>query len=111
MGHVLVLLDKLPDRASRDWYAARAAEAGWSRAVLLNQVKADALGRTGSALTSFTTRLPASDSDLAQQLVKDPYVFDFLNLTKRVAERELEYDLVANLQRLLASGQRYFWRC
>ena len=100
-GHILVLLDKLPDRPSRDWYAARASEGGWSRAVLLNQIKADALGRSGGALTNFASHLPAPDSDLARQLVKDPYVFDFLTLTERVAERELEDALVANLQQFL----------
>lgn len=96
-----VLLDKLHERADRDWYATQAAAGGWSRAVLLNQIKADALGRTGAALTSFATQLPAPDSDLAQQLAKDPYVFDFLNLTQRVAERELEDALLANLQQFL----------
>ena len=100
-GHVTVLLDKLHERADRDWYATQAAAGGWSRAVLLNQIKADALGRTGAALTNFATQLPAPDSDLAQQLVKDPYVFDFLNLTQRVAERELEDALLANLQQFL----------
>lgn len=100
-GHILVLLDKLPDRASRDWYAARAAEGGWSRAVLLNQVKADALGRSGAALTNFARHLAADDSDLAHQLVKDPYVFDFLTLTERATERDLEDALIANLQRFL----------
>ena len=100
-GHVTVLLDKLSERPERDWYATQAAAGGWSRAVLLNQIKADVLGRTGAALTNFATQLPASDSDPAQQLVKDPYVFDFLNLSQRVAERELEDALVANLQRFL----------
>lgn len=100
-GHTLVLLDKLPDRASRDWYAAGAAQGGWSRAVLLNQIKSDALGRSGAALTNFASHLPAEDSDLAHQLVKDPYVLDFLTFTDRVAERELEDALMANLQRFL----------
>jgi predicted nuclease of restriction endonuclease-like (RecB) superfamily len=100
-GHILVLLDKLPDRPARDWYAAAAAANGWSRAVLLNQIKADARSRTGAALTNFATQLPTPDADLARQLVKDPYVFDFLNLTPRVAERELEDALVANLQQFL----------
>lgn len=100
-GHITVLLDKLSDRPSRDWYAGQAVAGGWSRAVLLNQIKADALGRSGTALTNFASHLPEPESDLVRQLVKDPYVFDFLNLTERVAERELEAALVANLQRFL----------
>jgi predicted nuclease of restriction endonuclease-like (RecB) superfamily len=100
-GHITVLLDKLEDRPNRDWYAAHAVSGGWSRAVLLNQIMSDARGRSGAALTNFTTLLPEPDSDLVRQLVKDPYVFDFLNLTERAAERDVEKALVANLQQFL----------
>jgi predicted nuclease of restriction endonuclease-like (RecB) superfamily len=100
-GHITVLLDKLEDRPNRDWYAAHAVSGGWSRAVLLNQIMSDARGRSGAAVTNFTTLLPEPDSDLVRQLVKDPYVFDFLNLTERAAERDVEKALVANLQQFL----------
>ncbi|NHU46676.1 PDDEXK nuclease domain-containing protein [Rhodococcus sp. A14] len=100
-GHVLLLIDRLDDQASRDWYAAAAFEHGWSRNVLMHQIRNRLDQRIGAAPSNFTEHLPAGDSDLAQQLVRDPYVFDFLDLTDRVAERELEAALMARLERFL----------
>ncbi len=104
-GHVRVLLDKLSTRQDRDWYAAAAVEYGWSRDVLVYQVETRLAERVGSAPSNFTAALPAADSDLARQLVRDPYVFDHLALTEPVAERDLEQAMVDRLERtLLAFG-------
>ena len=104
-GHARVLLDKLTSRPERDWYAAAAGEYGWPRDVLVHKVETRLLERTGSAPSNFAAALPAPDSELAQQLVRDPYVFDHLALSERVAERELEQALMDRLQRtLLAFG-------
>ncbi len=104
-GHVRVLLDKLSSRSERDWYAAAASEYGWSRDVLVNQVETRLAERVGSAPSNFTAALPAADSDLARQLVRDPYVFDHLARTEPVAERDLERAMVDRLERtLLAFG-------
>jgi predicted nuclease of restriction endonuclease-like (RecB) superfamily len=100
-GHVTVLLDRLDDRAERDWYAAAAAEHGWSRNVLQNQIMSRLHARSGAAPSNFGARLPAADSELAQQLTRDPYVFDFLDLTERVGERQLEAALMDRLQSFL----------
>jgi len=100
-GHVTVLLDKLNAQPERDWYAAAAAEHGWSRNVLLNQIMNRLHQRAGAAPSNFTDQLPPADSDLAQQLTRDPYVFDFLDLTGSVAERDLETALVSRLQAFL----------
>jgi predicted nuclease of restriction endonuclease-like (RecB) superfamily len=97
-GHVTVLLDRLTTREERDWYAARTAEYGWSRAVLEHQIKADLRRAVGAAPTNFTEALEAPDSELAQQLVKDPYVFEHLALVERVAERDVEQALMDRLQ-------------
>jgi len=106
-GHLLVLLDKLTTRQERDWYAVAAGEYGWSRDVLAHQVATRLLERAGSAPSNFAAALPAPDSELAQQLVRDPYVFDHLALSERVAERELEQALMDRLQQtLLAFGHR-----
>lgn len=83
-GHITVLLDKLDNLSDRDWYAATAAEHGWSRNVLHNQINSGLRRRIGAAPSNFQDHLPAEDSDLAQQLVRDPYVFDFLDITERV---------------------------
>ncbi len=104
-GHVRVLLDKLATGQERDWYAAAASEYGWSRDVLIHQVESRLAERVGSAPSNFAAALPAPDSELAQQLVRDPYVFDHLALSERAAERELEQALMDRLQQtLLAFG-------
>ena len=100
-GHVTVLIDRLDDQATRDWYAAAAFEHGWSRNVLSHQIRNRLDQRIGAAPSNFADHLPTGDSDLAQQLVRDPYVFDFLDLSDRVAERELEAALMARLERFL----------
>jgi len=86
-GHNLQLLSKLDDPAKRLWYARQAFEKGWSRAVLVHQIESDAFARQAGAITNFTRTLLAPQSDLAQQLTKDPYNFDFLNLGTAVNER------------------------
>jgi len=100
-GHVTVLLDKLKQPGEREFYAAAAVEYGWSRNVLLHQIMNRLHTRAGAAPSNFTAQLPAADSELAQQLTRDPYVLDFLDLTAPAAERDLEAALVARLQAFL----------
>lgn len=100
-GHISVLLDKLSDQPTRAWYAAAAVEHGWSRNVLLHQIKVETHRRVGAAASNFADRLPAPDSDLAQAMTKDPYAFDFLGLTDAASERELENALMLRLQHTL----------
>ncbi|WP_237342149.1 PDDEXK nuclease domain-containing protein [Williamsia soli] len=100
-GHLTVLIDKLDDHATRNWYAAAAVQHGWSRAVLTHQIRNHLDQRVGAAPTNFGDHLPPADSDLAHQLVRDPYVFDFLDINERVAERELEAALMTRLERFL----------
>jgi len=99
--HVTTLLDRLDTRQDRDWYAAEAAGQGWSRAVLEYQIGTGLLGRVGAAPSNFADQLPPADSDLAQQLVRDPYVFDHLSLSRPVVERDLEQALMDRLQATL----------
>ena len=92
-GHVTVLLDKLSAQDDRDKYAAAAVEHGWSRNVLANMIASSALERRGAAPSNFAQQLVAHDSELAQQIAKDPLILDFLDLSGEVAERELEESL------------------
>ena len=92
-GHVTVLLDKLSAQDDRDKYAAAAVEHGWSRNVLANMIASSALERRGAAPSNFAQQLVAQDSELAQQIAKDPLILDFLDLSGEVAERELEESL------------------
>ncbi|MEA9984113.1 MULTISPECIES: PDDEXK nuclease domain-containing protein [Subtercola] len=89
-GHIMLLLDKLDEGTARDWYAAEAVNRGWSRNMLLNQIKNKTLERSGASPNNFESKLEYADSELAQQIAKDPYVFDFLDLGAEAAERDLE---------------------
>lgn len=100
-GHNRMLLDKLKTRAEREWYAKAAIEHGWSRNVLVHQIEIRARERQGAAITNFQKTLPAPQSELAQQLAKDPYVLDFLTLEPDAKERDLENGLIAHLQAFL----------
>lgn len=97
-GHVVVLLERLDSRAERDWYAGEAAQNGWTRGVLELQIRSGLITALGAAPTNFTAALGSPDSELAQQLVKDPYVFEHLGLLTRKTEREVEQALMDRLQ-------------
>ena len=99
--HNLTLLEKVKTREERLWYAQAAIENGWSRNVLVIQIEAGLNRRQGKALTNFQRTLPAPQSDLAQQLLKDPYNFDFLTLSRDAHERELESGLVEHIRKFL----------
>jgi predicted nuclease of restriction endonuclease-like (RecB) superfamily len=95
--HQLALLDKLSGSETRRWYAAKAIEHGWSRNVLVMQIESHLLERSGSAVTNFPATLPAPQSDLAIESLKDPYRFDFLGLGEQAQEREIESALVQHV--------------
>lgn len=100
-GHNVLLLQKLPDPKTRLWYMQRSAVEGWNRDVLASMIKNGAHLRQGAAITNFGAVLPAPQSALAQETIKDPYVFDFLALDTGFRERELELGLLQHLERFL----------
>jgi predicted nuclease of restriction endonuclease-like (RecB) superfamily len=100
-GHNSELLDRLQDSARRLWYARKTMEYGWSRAVLVHQIKSGLYERQGGAVTNFDAALPPAQSDLAKQAIKDPYVFDFLTMSGDAAERDLERGLIAQIRKFL----------
>jgi len=79
-GHVMRLLDTVSDPEARAWYARKAAEDGWSRAILAHQIGGKLYERQGRSQTNFARTLPTPQSDMARQVLKDPYNFDFLSL-------------------------------
>jgi predicted nuclease of restriction endonuclease-like (RecB) superfamily len=99
--HHLALLDKLDNPANRLWYAAKAVERGWSRNVLALQIESGLHVRQGKAVTNFKATLPPAQSDLAQGITKDPYLFDFLTLRDDANERAVEDGLVAQVEKFL----------
>jgi predicted nuclease of restriction endonuclease-like (RecB) superfamily len=100
-GHNALLLEKLKDPLQRLWYAGKALEHGWSRAILTVQIETNLYGRQGKAVNNFAATLPPPQSDLAQQVLKDPFLFDFLTLTDEAHERDLESGLLAHVEKFL----------
>jgi len=95
--HHIALLDKLQTAKERLWYAEKVVENNWSRNVLVMQIESGLQERSGAAVTNFTQSLPAPQSDLARESLKDPYRFDFLGLTEASQEREIEDALVQHV--------------
>jgi len=99
--HQLALLDKLNDAETRRWYAAKAIENNWSRNVLVMRIETRLHERSGQAVTNFAATLPAPQSDLARESLKDPYRFDFLGLGEEAQERAIETALVRHVTEFL----------
>lgn len=100
-GHNLVLLDRLSTEHERRWYVAKTIEHNWSRNVLNIQIETRLLERSGKAVTNFSTNLPAPQSDLAHESLKDPYRLDFLGLTEEAQKRDIEHALVKHVTEFL----------
>ena len=79
-GHNVVIMDKIADKSEREWYLRACAENGWSRNVLVHQIESNLYERQATAdkISNFENRLPAHQSELAIQMMKDPYIFDFI---------------------------------
>jgi len=107
-GHNILILQKCKNIDEAIFYIKATIQNNYSRAVLLHQIETNLYNRSGKALTNFDKKLPAIQSDLANQIIKDPYCFDFLDITKTHNERELENALVDNMTSfLLELGQGF----
>lgn len=101
-GHHKLIMDKCfsaPKKAL--FYIRKIAEQNWSRSVLMNFLGTDLYEREGKAVTNFRTTLPLPQGDLAQEITRDPYNFDFLTLDTDYREKELKDALTANITRFL----------
>lgn len=99
--HNCTLLDKVKDPLERLWYTQQTIANGWSRNVLILQIESGLYRRQGKAISNFEVALAKPQSDLAQQLLKDPYNFDFLTLDKDARERDIERGLLDHLRQFL----------
>lgn len=100
-GHNIVIISKCQNVEEACFYLAGTQQHGWSRNILIHQIESGLYQREGKAITNFEQTLPPLQSDLAQQSLKDPYVFDFLSLTNNYNERELEKGLVKHITHFL----------
>ena len=101
--HHVILIERVKNRADRFWYMQQAVTHGWSRSILSAQIAAKAHRGAGKAITNFSATLPPVQSDLAQQTLKDPYLFDFLTLATAARERDLEQGLIDHIQKFLVT--------
>lgn len=100
-GHNLLLMQKIKDKNMRLIYIKATIENGWSRSVLNFQIETKYHKRIGSSFNNFSNLLPSSDSDLANNIIKDPYIFDFLTLKENYREKELENAMIERIKDVL----------
>lgn len=107
-GHIRTILAKIKDTSVAEFYLKATFEYGWSRDILEMQIEQQLHKREGKAITNFHVTLPKPQSDLSQQTLKDPYIFDFLTLEKDAQEREIERHLVQHITRFLLELRKRF---
>ena len=102
-GHNVVIMDKVLTEYERTWYLKECAENGWSRNVLVHQIESNLYARQATAdkISNFENRLPAQQSELATQMMKDPYIFDFIPFKADMLERDIEKAMVTDVTKLL----------
>ena len=100
-GHHIMIMQRCKDTQEALFYVHKTIENHWSRSVLEHQIALNLYARQGKAITNFQQQLPPAMSDLAQELTKDPYVFDFLSLTENYTEKELQQHLENNMTKFL----------
>ena len=106
--HNLALMEKLKKPELQKWYAKKTIENGWSRNILVAQIETRLHERIGKSTNNFELALPPADSDMASQIFKDPYVFDFMGTAEPRREVELEQKLIDHLEKfLLELGQGF----
>jgi len=107
-GHNILIFTKSKEPKEALFYVQKTKENNWSRDTLALQIKSDLYTRQGKAITNFTNTLPEPNSDLAQQTLKDPYVFDFLQLAEDYKERDIENQLMRHITKFLLELGRGF---
>ena len=107
--HHMALMDKTESKDQYIWYLQKAVENGWSRNVLVMQIDSGLYQRQqGEKIQNFEKLLPDAQSELAFQTMKDPYIFDFVNMREKMVETDIEHELVSNVSKLLLELGRGF---
>lgn len=99
--HHVMLMERVKDDNERFFYVEQAVKYAWSRATMAHQIELNLYGRQGKAITNFHDKLPSPTSDLANQILKDPYTFSFLSIGKEAHEREIEKGLIQHMEKFL----------
>lgn len=106
--HHITLLDKIKDLKTRYFYMQKTIENGWSRNVMVAQIESTLHKRQGNAINNFETTLTPPQSDLAKEALKSPYVFDFLNMSETIQEKDLEKGLIQHFEKFMLELGRGF---
>ena len=107
-GHIKLIITKISDKQTADFYIGQTILQNWSRDVLDMQIKSNLYNRKGNAITNFGKTLPQPLSDMARQTLKDPYIFDFLSLDTDYKERDIENQLIQHISKFLLELGRGF---
>lgn len=99
--HHVLIISKTKDYEEAIFYVKMTIENGWSRSVLQHQIESNLFQRQGKAITNFKQVLPDPMSDLAQQSLKDPYIFDFMTMAKPYREKDIENQLIKHITKFL----------
>ena len=100
-GHNIAIISKCKNIKEALYYARNTAEYNWSRSVLIHQIESELYKREGKVINNFSLTLPKPQSDLAEQTLKDPYIFDFLGMTGKYKERDIENALIDHVTQFL----------
>lgn len=100
-GHHILILTKVKDAEAALFYIRQTIENGWSRAVLILHIEQNLYARQGKAISNFSRTLPEQQANIARQILKDPYNFDFLTLEQNVQELEIEKSLTEQITKFL----------
>ena len=100
-GHNMVIVNKIKEPVEVIFYLTETIKNNWSRNILIHQIESGLYSRRGKILHNFEATLPAPQSDLARQTLKDPYIFDFLSLGEEAQEREIEKELTKHITKFL----------
>ncbi len=100
-GHIKIIINKIKDYEESIFYIQQTISNNWSRDVLALQIKTDLFKRSGKAISNFDKTLPEPQSELAQQTLKDPYIFDFMSLAFSAREKEVEDQLIEHITKFL----------
>jgi predicted nuclease of restriction endonuclease-like (RecB) superfamily len=100
-GHHVLILTKIKEAEAALFYIQQTIEYGWSRAVLVAHIEQNLYARQGKAVSNFSATLPATQAQMAEQILKDPYNFDFLTLEANVRELEIEKSLTEHITKFL----------
>lgn len=99
--HHISLMDKTTNKEQYVWYLGKTVENGWSRNTLVMQIESDLYARQlGEKIQNFTNLLPDKQSELAIQTIKDPYIFDFVNMREKMIEVDIEHELSESIKKI-----------